>query len=185
MLSLLFASCGGELVIRECTQFTAGICFNTSKSISVDDVLNLVEITEQELLKWYPDTPPLSELFSDVGVKVYIRDEALAAHCEEIDDNIYVCDYWISGVAMDDGTKIYIRHQDCLAWTALAHELLHTFELQWLGAEIQDAFNHVTPHLFYQYLDVDLDATYEDIVEDQVRIRLTHEFTSEACNVIE
>lgn len=167
-ICMALLSCGGTIIAEDCDTFSAGICFRSAYEVNHDHVTRLVDIAEEELLRWYPDTPDLPTMFKEHGVVVEIRNEYLSAHCTELSHDVWACGYWLDGANVNT-KQIYIRYYDCIADTALIHELLHTYE--WVHLGIDPPMDHSTPHLYNEWHNFDPDAKFNEIVEANTKWR--------------
>lgn len=150
---LLVASCGkGEAPCNSKWFDAAGlkICDN-DLGVSSDEVELAVDILESDLNSRdiYSDITGLRKTFADNNTEVIFTDKDLAVNCEEVDEwgGISFCEKDVWGVNIN-WERIYIHFDDCLAWTAFIHELLHSVEHYYL--DVQDGSKHDTPEFFVQ-----------------------------------
>jgi hypothetical protein len=179
---LLVASCGMEEA--ECTSewFEAAglkICDN-DLGVSADEVKLAVETLESDLTsrERYTHITNLEDTFKKKNIEVIFTDEDLGINCRKVDEwgQIYYCERTPYGVNIDH-VRSYVTFNECLAWTALVHELLHSIEYFYLGVE--DGGNHDTPEFFI----IGQDNIYDKVhtVEYTVEYKLAPKL--ERCNL--
>jgi hypothetical protein len=151
------------------------MCFYSEYFIDADQVQITLDIMDEELAKHYPDDMNMSEVLEIATVNVVITDDDLR-RCEQAfpgyyGSDTYICTDYFGGVNAG-GNEIILKWYGNGIWsTALAHELLHTWE--WEVTGYRD--DHLTPHLFVQYAtEYGLDIM--DVVEWATEYRLSEIF---------
>lgn len=162
-----------------CDYYYGDLCIYSVLPVKQAEVEQVIQIIDEELEEDYSDEPALSEILAEqeVFVKFYEYTE-LAANCERItpDDpliagyDIFACEKTVDGVNVR-GEWNHIEYRECLAWTALSHELLHVFEHFTLGAASMD---HMTPWMFDEYAEA-WDYPKLSCVEGRVKRRMVYE----------
>jgi len=164
LLIFVLPACGNQIVtqgvcLRESNWFQAGglnICSEVLGGVSGEEVETLIEIVETETKQYYPGVDNLPKKFKDKGIDVLFIDDHLAQDCEEIELGIYRCENTLGGATIDDGSvRIYLVYRECLAYSALDHEVLHLIEKLYLGGSPGD---HSTPSLFIETTEPSRDA---------------------------
>lgn len=163
----------------DCDFRLSNICFISQHPIDAQQLETLISITEEELLKQYPNTIPFSKSVEEGNITVRTTDKALAVNCRPFrTDNefrlgydLYECEMYVDGMAID-GEYLDIVYSPCLKKTALSHELLHSFE--YYNMSSGPTVDHSTPWLFYQFADRN-DLARTDVVEGKIYSRLGKE----------
>lgn len=146
LLMPLLASCGPGRV-WSCDFYTAGLCVSSALEVDPAEVEQVVEAVEDVSNQYYR-VKNLPQTLDKHDVRVIMTDRHLASDCKHIDADVYVCDA-LGGVNFG-GTKLYVEYYGgCLAYTALAHELLHSVDRYYLGGP----HGHSTPFMFEQAAD--------------------------------
>jgi hypothetical protein len=151
----------------------AGICVQSELPISAEEVDILVTALEEEVHRRYPGVRDLRGAFEDNEVHVEFIDSALAISCERHDREVYACDMNILGVNYE-GWDIYCKYEECLGWSSMAHELLHSVE-KFYPDDVTVRSEHMTPWFFeeYGYSDDNIDGdTWWNTVEVRMWVRL-------------
>jgi hypothetical protein len=147
---LINISCGGiELCESGETYKISGlnICDN-GFDILPEDIEHTVSVLEQETNIRYPEISNLKRIFNNNNVTVTFTDAALATNCQQIEgtnNRVYACERSLGGFN-ENGNTLYVRYNDCLAYSSLSHELLHSIEFYYL--DIKNGANHDTPFFF-------------------------------------
>lgn len=153
LIALSVNSCGGRILVPECDPFEAGgVTVCTLSEVSPEEVAETVQEVSFQASAYYPEAMMLEQTLASVDVWVYILDVGvLAENCRETGfDDLYTCEKALGGQNRN-GVTIIVKYHPCLAWTSLAHELLHSFEMLILQVPDEQALNHSTPHLFGQF----------------------------------
>jgi len=139
-LLLFVASCGKDEARCTSEWFEAAglkICDN-DLGVSSDEVELAVDILENDLTSRvrYVYVTELKKTFEEEGIEVIFTDKGIGVDCEEVDEwgEIYYCEASVHGVNIDH-VRNYVVYHDCLAWTALVHELLHSIEYFYIDIE--------------------------------------------------
>ncbi len=153
LLLLFLCSCNGGHGIVCSEPDDNGLCIAgpTGMLPSLDDVQDLLDIMDERLSYAYPDYDGMSEMLLYKPVSVEVTKERLYVYCEAVEGskNLYTCDHEVDGATIDSDL-IYMRYNACLGATALAHELLHSWEAYVLSTEVEghDSGDHDNDVLF-------------------------------------
>ena len=142
LLLVLLASCGKGKV-HWCDFFTAGLCVSSVNIVEPLEIEQTVEALEYFTQEYYPKVSNLTQKFEKHNISVYLTDRNLVKDCSNIYDEVEMCDN-IAGVNIG-GSKIYVEYfGGCLAFSSLAHELLHSIDTYYLDGP----HGHSTPYFF-------------------------------------
>lgn len=146
VLSLLLTSCGPGRV-WSCDFYTAGLCVSSALEVDPAEIEQVVRTVEYFSNQYY-DVKNLPRMLEKHKVALYMTNQQLVDDCRDLGADVYICDD-ISGVNFD-GDQMYVEYYGgCLAWTALAHELLHSVDRYYLGGP----HGHSTPYMFDEWGD--------------------------------
>ncbi|KKM97717.1 hypothetical protein LCGC14_1165350 [marine sediment metagenome] len=153
IFTFLFTACERYHPCETYESFVAGICFRGGRLPELHEVDQLIEILEESLVHFYPEATNLPQVFEENHVRaefiVLFEEGNLAKNCQHYaEDDLYVCEKSLLGINYG-GNEIYLVWRDCLARSALAHELLHSVENYILG--LSGPSDHLTPWLFWEY----------------------------------
>lgn len=170
MFSILIVSfcinCGSDCDFR-----AGGLCVITNDlEVEEKEIIQIVEITQEELDNYYKKTPDLQQMLKDDGATAEFINYDAHLNCKKVkgDHGVYQCDD-IYGVIYDN-THMVIEWRKCLGRTALAHEILHNFEHNVLW--VDDKSPHQPP-LFYGNAENPMDT-----IEIKIDIRTIRELDS-------
>lgn len=170
IVAMTAISCGGE-----CDFKASGLCVYTNGlKVIKQDVKDLVQITQEELEEYYFDVPNLREMFKENEVNVTFVDFNMYMDCHRSEDTrpgIYECTD-ILGVIYTNN-DIYVEWRECLAYTALAHELLHNFEHNELNVGMFGGSSPHQPPLFNDNM-----IEWWESIENQIMYRAYTELES-------
>lgn len=163
---LLFINGCGES--SECVyQFEAGgLTACTPQPLDSDEITRTVELVELEVQKHYPQVTNLSKSLREFDVWVHFIDTEgdLALGCDNTQfEDLYVCDKTITG-HNKGGSLLIVQYRECLGYSSLAHEIIHSVEFFYLMDIIEDINSHMTPHLFTSSGP----GSVEELVESQM-----------------
>lgn len=169
VLLILQTACGNEAICQKSDLKFGGLCIQKGYDISESDINDVISATEKETSKHYPSVINIAQTFRSEKIRVEFVDGKLAMNCDHYERDVYSCEEYIAGVNYD-AHYIYSIYNECLADTALAHELLHSIELFYLdiGFDRNENNDHNTPWLFMEYLDVNEEASFWDIIENRI-----------------
>lgn len=139
LLAVLLSSCSPA---DDCQLEAGGLCLLGAPIPDAGSVVTVVDAVGAVL------GVDMASISRDNGVTVTTTENVIAGGCREyrLGRGVWLCDSHDGGVNYD-GVDILIRHNQCLRYTSLAHELLHTYDALVVGHTV-DGGEHSTPGLF-------------------------------------
>ena len=177
---LLSMSCGGAIVIPECTYLfeVDGVTICAGNEVDPVEISKTIKWVEEKTQVHYPQVTNLANTLAKNNVWIFFLDIEgyLATNCfETLFEGVYVCDQIINGQNRD-GIVLLSRYHSCLAYTALGHEILHSVEIFYLKDIAGDLHDHMTPYLFEEWGQAN--NKFYETVERQVTNQGIQEFDS-------